>query len=811
MKRFTLFLSLCLVCLGTALGQTVVSTLEGLSNDKVYNILSARGTGKALLYHATSAPNNLASNYGSGHTDIAYSTTEPAYQFAIYKSDGGHYYIYSIAGSKFVGSVTGNNSAIPMTDALTNDIEIRTTGTATAKVNASDASATTYPFLLSTNRSGAVNLAETAGCHGVVNWNGGYTVNNDGGNCFLFLEVGNIDADVKSSIATKVTSFETQVNVTYVYSIDGTSTTKSVVVSQQANSASAAPAQDYLTIVSYSPANVGTSDCTVNVACTENLPFQKTTDLGAPNWYAMKMHSNQQKLVSWSTESSKMAYNAGFNASDYGVVSSDANFWCVTGNVMDGFKLYNKEVGTGSALTYASGDPAMSATDESNTWTLVKSTANAAWYCFQKPGGGNCYMNLDLTAGKVTYWSAADAGSSCMFLTPASFPVNYAGGYIEVPVGAVGGSKYVNANYSALQTLLSEVEAAPFDFTKAGQLVTECASIAAGGFVDMASGYYYVLSAQPGLYANNKGLIYEKASGKVRWNTVNRNDINSILKFTTDADESAKYNIYACNAEGYIQGIADENEGNVAATVGTGSKVTLTSLGNAQYNFFFSDTESAMHANGHGNGAGASGNIIDWNGGLSSASAWYIVPATEIEVAMNEVGGAYYATAYLPFGVTVSGATAYAVEATASRQATATAVAAVPAKYGVVLKGESATATLTINDAATPSPANDLSGVLVATAKTEGDLVLGNNGGIGFYTFNGTDLAANKAYLPASAVPSGGGAAGMQLVFGGVTSIEGLQSESSASAPLFDLSGRRVVKAQKGGIYIQNGRKFIVK
>lgn len=30
-------------------------------------------------------------------------------------------------------------------------------------------------------------------------------------------------------------------------------------------------------------------------------------------------------------------------------------------------------------------------------------------------------------------------------------------------------------------------------------------------------------------------------------------------------------------------------------------------------------------------------------------------------------------------------------------------------------------------------------------------------------------------------------------------------------APVFDLSGRRVVKVVKGGLYIQNGKKFIVK
>ena len=34
---------------------------------------------------------------------------------------------------------------------------------------------------------------------------------------------------------------------------------------------------------------------------------------------------------------------------------------------------------------------------------------------------------------------------------------------------------------------------------------------------------------------------------------------------------------------------------------------------------------------------------------------------------------------------------------------------------------------------------------------------------------------------------------------------------ANVNAPIFDLTGRRVVKAVKGGLYIQNGKKVIVK
>ena len=47
--------------------------------------------------------------------------------------------------------------------------------------------------------------------------------------------------------------------------------------------------------------------------------------------------------------------------------------------------------------------------------------------------------------------------------------------------------------------------------------------------------------------------------------------------------------------------------------------------------------------------------------------------------------------------------------------------------------------------------------------------------------------------------------------FGEVTGIENAVAPEAANAPLYDLSGRRVVKAVNGGLYIQNGKKFIAR
>lgn len=102
-------------------------------------------------------------------------------------------------------------------------------------------------------------------------------------------------------------------------------------------------------------------------------------------------------------------------------------------------------------------------------------------------------------------------------------------------------------------------------------------------------------------------------------------------------------------------------------------------------------------------------------------------------------------------------------------------------------------------------------GTLSAKAVTATNTyILSKNGGetVKFFALDETNntINANKAYL----VVSGGGAQALNFNFGNTTGIQNAAVEGvNANAPLFDLSGRRVVKAVKGGIYIQNGKKFV--
>lgn len=94
------------------------------------------------------------------------------------------------------------------------------------------------------------------------------------------------------------------------------------------------------------------------------------------------------------------------------------------------------------------------------------------------------------------------------------------------------------------------------------------------------------------------------------------------------------------------------------------------------------------------------------------------------------------------------------------------------------------------------------------------DFILGSkNGHVAFYRVNDAAnvLPMNRAYLHLDENPFSLGT--LHMIFGGntTTAIQGVQNGQQPQAPIYDLSGRRVQKLQKGGIYIQGGKKFIVK
>ena len=189
---------------------------------------------------------------------------------------------------------------------------------------------------------------------------------------------------------------------------------------------------------------------------------------------------------------------------------------------------------------------------------------------------------------------------------------------------------------------------------------------------------------------------------------------------------------------------------------------------------------------------------------------WQLVRVDHIEVSVNE-----FASICLPFAVEVEGATAYAVENTATKNYVVLAEKAdIPANEGAILAGNGVATLNIIGEATADWNANKLEGTTVDTMIEEEAYVLGKvDDVIGLYTAKMTDGAwknnANKAYLPKV---EGMNAASYSFRFGeGTTGVEEVKTENGEVKAIFDLTGRRIEAITAPGIYIVGGKKVLVK
>ena len=198
------------------------------------------------------------------------------------------------------------------------------------------------------------------------------------------------------------------------------------------------------------------------------------------------------------------------------------------------------------------------------------------------------------------------------------------------------------------------------------------------------------------------------------------------------------------------------------------------------------------------------------------------------------VSSAGYATLFLDFNAEIpADVQAYTgVKVVGNRLKMERVEGVLPANTGVIIKAEEGTYTFAESDATPATIGDNLLYGTVATTQISTDptysyYVLSKVDGIvGMYLAKLTDGKfqnnANKAYMMLKkgdlgiydeGVDTGTGqlSRGFVFDFGEETSIDELKSEDGkVNSAIFDLSGRRVQKAQKG-IYIQNGKVVMVR
>ena len=188
--------------------------------------------------------------------------------------------------------------------------------------------------------------------------------------------------------------------------------------------------------------------------------------------------------------------------------------------------------------------------------------------------------------------------------------------------------------------------------------------------------------------------------------------------------------------------------------------------------------------------------------------------------------GKKIATFSAPFPTIVpTGLSAYIISSKSTQSAHMEAIAGtgevIPANTGVLLFGETTESTVTMKPATTEGTGNSFTSTnLLAhsagasrtiSASDNAYILASGDSGIAFYACTSGTLAMNKSFLQIGRESTNGKA--FTLTLGGEST--GLQTIGNDlwnnNAPIYDLSGRRVMHPAKGGVYIQNGRKFINK
>lgn len=503
------------------------------------------------------------------------------------------------------------------------------------------------------------------------------------------------------------------------------------------------------------------------------------------------------------------------------VPTTDKGLWCIVGDETNGYKFYNKGEGTSKVLGVSGWSKMYDASgtdDVAKSFDIASSTATSTAYCVKfhgKSDGDYWWNNYDGGGCHLSYWkndaSTTGTKGNAFYFIPVSdlasakydvsvfFGITNVDAFRHIPGVSTACSSELST-WEANKTQKNEdafIEAAKTYFGKTYYRITNCNTS----------------RAKSVLAADATSVACVAAAEKMR-------NASTVWKFVPVVKEGTNQygvKLYNTNAQAYL-----------GALVGTDNPVTPMTSNLTQGGLYSISVNTSGSVEGFvlrdGNNGRmnleANGGIDKWEGqpGYYNQVTWAIDPATEIEVALNTLGSKSYATTYLPFGVSaVKDAKAYSAATPADGQTVMTETANFAKETGVLLVSDEAAdkAVLTIGDVEGATNTSALKGTLLAKDITGAQakyLVFGKNKAneteVGFFEplTTVTSIPANRAFF-ADAEGSA-----IALNFGNVTAVNNVVAgNANANAPIFDLSGRRVVKAVKGGLYIQNGKKYIVK
>lgn len=504
------------------------------------------------------------------------------------------------------------------------------------------------------------------------------------------------------------------------------------------------------------------------------------------------------------------------------VPTTDKGLWCIVGDETNGYKFYNKGEGTSKVLGVSGWSKMYDASgtdDVAKSFDIASSTATSTAYCVKfhgKSDGDYWWNNSDGGGCHLSYWkndaSTTGTKGNAFYFIPVSdlasakydvsvfFGTTNVDAFRHIPGVSTACSSELST-WEANKTQKNEdafIEAAKTYFGKTYYRITNCNTS----------------RAKSVLAADATSVACVAAAEKM-------GNASTVWKFVPAVKEGTNQygvKLYNVNAQAYLGALVDPVQEPVTPmtadlTQGGLYSISVNTNGSVEGFVLRDGNNGRMNLE-------SKGGIDKWEGqpNFYNQVTWTIDPATEIEVALNTLGSKSYATTYLPFGVSaVKDAKAYSAATPADGQTVMTETANFAKETGVLLVSDEAAdkAVLTIGDVEGATNTSALKGTLLAKDIIGAQakyLVFGKNKAneteVGFFepSTTVTSIPANRAFF-ADAEGSA-----IALNFGNVTAVNNVVAgNANANAPIFDLSGRRVVKAVKGGLYIQNGKKYIVK
>ncbi len=552
------------------------------------------------------------------------------------------------------------------------------------------------------------------------------------------------------------------------------------------------------------------------------------------HWYLIKAASTgyYHKAGYLSNATDYVSETAGFRLDNTTVPTSDDGLWCLVGNETDGYTIYNKGAGAGKVFGFNSIAKLYETGSEDGATTkfdLVSSTnSNYPLASCIKLHGATTEYNLlnnanwtdgtSSTACKVGAWKdTGDAGNAFYFIPVDNSTITSTAATAYLTFLTFNSIAPSIKNICA--TELSAFENAPT--SDKAQALTNAINNAVG-----SKGFrlqnYRSDPADNVLYAEGGYALIKNES------ELNK-DAAAVWTFKANEDGTVKlYNLNTKTYMGPLSTSYDKNQPSTAMVSDESSALDFNvSIYKYDYNgannyYWIIADETSHKLNGENENNGY--RVNNWsNIDNGRSNVWKITEATSLEVALSSVDGLdnTYASAYLPFSISsVSGATAYlgALDTDNNVLRMTETTTGVPAEKGFILVGESgaSTATLTLGESSNTDNNNSLTGTLEAITLGDSNpranyLTFGVSGStVGFYvpSESVSTIPANKAFINASLL-SGSKAIAMEFHTTPTGISNAVATPANASAPVFDLSGRRVANPAKGGIYIQNGKKFV--